>query len=250
MNLFKKIIGTILYLLSHLISEILNVFIKIITFTSNILSGFSGIVVIGGFLLLFILGPFAIVLLMNPMVLMIILVFVVFPILGTKFVSYLKYLKYIITEYLFDKANYFKEGKERDYKSFNEYGNRYRRMEEDRKRKEQQQRQYEQQKIWEERFRQWNEYQNSQRGYSGYDYGKTYANPTIEFKNKFEKSCDILGIGYDADKYQIKLAYRKKAKEYHPDLNKAANATEMFQQINAAYEFLSDANIERYEKYT
>ena len=58
----------------------------------------------------------------------------------------------------------------------------------------------------------------------------------------------MLGINYAADKYEIKLAYRKKAKEYHPDINKAANATEMFQKINDAYEFLNEDNIERYKK--
>lgn len=72
-------------------------------------------------------------------------------------------------------------------------------------------------------------------------------NPTTEFKSKYQKSCDLLGVGYDADKYQIKLAYRKKAKKYHPDLNKSPDATQMFQQINNAYEFLSDGNIDRYK---
>lgn len=57
----------------------------------------------------------------------------------------------------------------------------------------------------------------------------------------------MLGIDYDSDKYQIKLAYRKNAKEYNPDLNKASDATKKFQKINDAYEFLSDANVERYK---
>ena len=84
--------------------------------------------------------------------------------------------------------------------------------------------------------------------YGGYDYGgQYYADPSIEFKKKYEESCDLLGVPYDADKYQIKLAYRRKAKEYHPDLNKSPNAKEIFQKINDANEFLSDANIERYK---
>ena len=116
-------------------------------------------------------------------------------------------------------------------------------MEDDRIRKERQRRQAEQQREWEERFKQWYEYQNSQRTY---DNQNMYTNPTSEFKSKYEQSCDILGVNYNADKYQIKLAYRKKAKEYHPDLNKSPNATEMFQKINNAYDFLSDANIDRY----
>ena len=90
-------------------------------------------------------------------------------------------------------------------------------------------------------------YQQSQRNFNGYGNHQTFVDPSIEFKSKYEKSCQRLGIPYDADKYQIKLAYRKKAKEYHPDLNKSPDATRLFQQINDAYDFLSDGNIERYK---
>jgi hypothetical protein len=68
------------------------------------------------------------------------------------------------------------------------------------------------------------------------------SNLKINMKNV----ADILGVSYNADKYQIKLAYRKKAKEYHPDINKSPDATKMFQQITDAYEFLSEENISRY----
>jgi curved DNA-binding protein CbpA len=54
-------------------------------------------------------------------------------------------------------------------------------------------------------------------------------------------------VPHNADKYEVKLGYRKKAKEYHPDLNKSPDATKIFQEINNAYEFLSDDNIERYK---
>ena len=33
-------------------------------------------------------------------------------------------------------------------------------------------------------------------------------NPTNEFKSKYKKSCDLLGVGYDADKYEIKFHHR------------------------------------------
>ena len=46
---------------------------------------------------------------------------------------------------------------------------------------------------------------------------------------------------------QIRTAYRRKAKEYHPDLNKAPTAAQMFNEINKAYEFLSEENIQRYK---
>src|SRR5699024_373169 len=75
-----------------------------------------------------------------------------------------------------------------------------------------------------------------------------YSNPVDDFVTKYKKSCDILEVDYNADKYAIKLAYRKMAKKYHPDINKSENATEKFQEINNAYDFLSDENIKRYNR--
>ena len=69
-----------------------------------------------------------------------------------------------------------------------------------------------------------------------------------EFKSRYEKSCALLGVPIDTDKYQVKLAYRKKAKEYHPDINQSPDATKKFQEINEAYEFMSDENIQRYNQ--
>ena len=51
---------------------------------------------------------------------------------------------------------------------------------------------------------------------------------------------DILGVGKDASAEDIKSAYRKLAKKYHPDINKEAGASEKFKEINEAYECLSD----------
>jgi len=51
---------------------------------------------------------------------------------------------------------------------------------------------------------------------------------------------EILGISRNATKKEIEVAYRKKAKEYHPDRNKSPDATEKMQEINKAYEVLSD----------
>ena len=257
MNILKKIAGKILYGIAKAVSAILDVLIKIIEIIVNLVrsiaTGFIALIGLGGCLLLLMFaGPLGLVVLLNPVILLIILFFVIFPILGTQFVSYLKYVKYILTEYMFDRANYLIEGTSYKFKSFNEYKNYYREMEDEKRKKERQQRQAEQQREWEEKFRQWYEYQNQQRGYGGYgqytEYNneQAYVNPTTEFKKKYEESCDLLGVGYNADKYEIKLAYRKRAKQYHPDLNKSPDATIMFQQINNAYEFLSDDNIDRY----
>lgn len=51
---------------------------------------------------------------------------------------------------------------------------------------------------------------------------------------------EILGIEKNATKEAIKQAYRKKALEYHPDRNKAADAEKKFKEVNEAYEILSD----------
>ena len=50
----------------------------------------------------------------------------------------------------------------------------------------------------------------------------------------------ILGIEKNASEDEIKKAYRKLAKKYHPDVNKTKEAEEKFKQINDAYSILSD----------
>jgi curved DNA-binding protein len=49
-----------------------------------------------------------------------------------------------------------------------------------------------------------------------------------------------LGISDNASADEIKKAYRKLARKYHPDINKTPEAEEKFKEINAAYEILSD----------
>ena len=50
----------------------------------------------------------------------------------------------------------------------------------------------------------------------------------------------ILGVRRDATPDEIKRAYRRLAREYHPDVNADPAAQERFKEINAAYEVLSD----------
>lgn len=61
---------------------------------------------------------------------------------------------------------------------------------------------------------------------------------------------ETLGIDKSASSDEIKKAYRKLARKYHPDINKEASAEEKFKEINAAYEILSDDEKRRqYDAY-
>lgn len=52
---------------------------------------------------------------------------------------------------------------------------------------------------------------------------------------------EVLGLSKGASDDEIKKAYRKMAKKYHPDVNKDAGAEDAFKEVNEAYEVLSDA---------
>ncbi|MCY7731365.1 DnaJ domain-containing protein, partial [Aerococcus urinaeequi] len=51
---------------------------------------------------------------------------------------------------------------------------------------------------------------------------------------------EVLGVSKTASKDEIKKAYRKLSKKYHPDINKEADAEDKFKEISDAYEVLSD----------
>ncbi len=61
---------------------------------------------------------------------------------------------------------------------------------------------------------------------------------------------ETLGVSESASSDEIKKAYRKLARKYHPDINKEESAVEKFKEINAAYEVLSDTNKKsQYDQY-
>ncbi|MEA5020268.1 MAG: molecular chaperone DnaJ [Gordonibacter sp.] len=53
---------------------------------------------------------------------------------------------------------------------------------------------------------------------------------------------EVLGVSKNATDDEIKKAFRRRARELHPDVNKAADAEDQFKELNEAYDVLSDAN--------
>lgn len=177
------------------------------------------------------------------------------PILGPKFISFLRYINYTLTEWMYDRADTMITGQKVGYESISDYSNKYKHEQEQMRRRQREEEARRQQEEMNRRFeefvRNFGGYQNSrtynqgynQGGYSGY----TGVN-NIGFKEKYEEACEILGLSVDTDIYQVKLNYRKLAKKYHPDINKDPGATEMFTKVNEAYEFLTEENIKKYKQ--
>jgi curved DNA-binding protein len=59
----------------------------------------------------------------------------------------------------------------------------------------------------------------------------------MEFKDYYK----ILGVARDADQKAVSSAFRKLARQHHPDVNKAKGAEDRFKEINEAYQVLGDA---------
>ena len=52
---------------------------------------------------------------------------------------------------------------------------------------------------------------------------------------------EVLGVSREATEDEIKKAFRRRARELHPDVNKAPDAEDQFKELNEAYDVLSDA---------
>jgi curved DNA-binding protein len=58
----------------------------------------------------------------------------------------------------------------------------------------------------------------------------------VEFKDYYQ----VMGVARDATEAQIKQAYRKLARKYHPDVSKEKDAEERFKEVGEAYEVLKN----------
>lgn len=71
----------------------------------------------------------------------------------------------------------------------------------------------------------------------------------MEYKDYYQ----IMGLEREASAEDIKRAYRKLARKYHPDVSKEANAEAKFKELGEAYEVLKDpekrAKYDRYGQY-
>ena len=65
-----------------------------------------------------------------------------------------------------------------------------------------------------------------------------------------DSQLKVLGLNHSATEADIKKAYRRLSKKYHPDLSKDPNATEKFIAIDKAYDYLTNPENEQKTVYT
>lgn len=256
MKFIKRILGKIIHAIARAHRFVLRGLVYLLETGILLAKGFlKGCLVLfsmGGCLLVFLLiGPVGVWLLRNPLILLILLLIVTFPILGAILLNKLKDFQIISERHLFGLAEYLQDPDHHTRRSYKYHKQAYQ-VEKDAQARREWERRERQQQMWEERFRQWGTggfgagYSQRTAG-SGYSNGSSAGNPYMDFKRQYEKSCATLGIPVTTEESRIKLAYRKKAKQYHPDVNQASDATARFQEISEAYEFLNEDNIRRYK---
>lgn len=257
MKFIKKILGKIVYGIAvvnrFILRRLVNLIETITLLAKTFLKGCAVIMSLGGcvvaFWLVVIFGGWN-WLINHPLVILTLSTTMLFAILGALMVEKVKDYIEVSSRFLFGRAEYLKDPDKHTKRSY-----RYHKYTYDAEKAEQARREWQrraqQQRVWEERFRGWQGGFGGGYGGAGSGYSSgTSSNPYADFKSQYEKSCATLGIPVTTDESRIKLAYRKKAKQYHPDVNSAADATAKFQEISQAYEFLNEDNIKRYKGMT
>lgn len=250
----RKFFGKCLHILATILGNIFNFLINVMNIITMTFDGIRQLLI-----LIFVFGcstffflPFIALALPRKWWTAIFIILII-PILGPKFISMLRYLNYTLTEWMYDKADSLMTGRKIGYDSFSDYSNKYK-FERDQERRRAAEeaarmRQEEMNRRFEEMFRGFSySNQGNWQGYSNQGYSGGFGQSTdLSFKEKYEKACRTLEVDYNTDIYEVKLNYRKLAKKYHPDINKDPSATEKFQEVNDAYEFLSEDNINKYK---
>lgn len=238
-NIYSKI----LKILSKISGSTFDILIISSSFFLEIGKAFRNLIIFPIILLLILFSvfPFLLILLFTRMgiFLMIMLsIALILPLFSRKILNLSIKYKYVLVNYFEERSKDIKNGNKHT-KKVSYYSNEYdKKIEEEILR-----RQREQQKQYEEFFRNFSygTYNNSQ------NYNNMYINN--DFKQNYEKNCDILRVSYMANIDEIKSRFRKLAKKYHPDINKDLDSIEKFKKIKEAYEFLSEENINRYKNF-
>ncbi len=258
MEKFMKILGKFIRGLATVIGTIFNILINIMNIITIAFENIRQLLVMIFFVgcSVFIFFPIFLINIPRP-VFWFLMAVIFIPILGPKFISFLRYANYTLTEWMYDKADTMITGEQVGYKNLSDYSDRYRYEQEQARRRAYEEQVRRQQEEMNRRFEEFvrgfgGYYQQQSGGYGqgGYNqgnYGGYTGVNNIGFKEKYEEATRILGVPVDTDIYQVKLNYRKLAKKYHPDVSTDPNATEMFTKVNEAYEFLSEENIKKYK---
>lgn len=282
--MMKRIWGTILLGIGKVIDGLLTLLIfifQLISDMTDVVISFLVSILAAACSFLLIL-PLLFIPIINSPIFLIIAVIVLIPIITKPLLYILKKYQYALTNYFYDKSEAVIAGRQHS-KRVGEYARDYD-LQQQRKTREARQQQWEtifgdmfgrrpnsgQSKGGQQSSRtggtygpnfggfDWRDFGNfqqggynpggySQGGYEGYQRRQEASN-VFTFKSDYENNARILEVPLTASYNDIKRAYRKLAKKYHPDVNKQPGANAKFTQITDAYNFFSEDKVAQYKR--